>query len=60
MGQALSMLETRSVLATIAESVRLVPIEGRTIEPRPLLVHGEEQPTYMRVVPRQDRHARSA
>jgi cytochrome P450 len=60
MGQALSMLETRSVLATIAQEFRLLPIEGRTIEPRPFLTDGKEHPMYMRVAPRQDRHAPSA
>lgn len=52
MGQALSMLEMRIMQAIIAESYRLVPVEGQTLEPKPYLVGGAEQPTLMRVVPR--------
>lgn len=60
MGQALSMLEMRIVLATIAESYRLLPEAGQTLEPKPHFVEGAEQPTYMRVVPRQKVHRASA
>ena len=55
MGQALSMLEMRIVLATILEDYRLEAVQGQTVEPKPHFVDGAEQSTWLRVVSREER-----